>query len=102
MNDYRVGFANWFNERNNVDPPEFQIGTVVSLEPLKISISNGGAYFTEGQNLKVCESLRKITGNIVIGSGASQTFSITRDLKKDDEILCVPLNSKYFIAFDKV
>ncbi len=101
MDDYRVGFAKMFNDRNNVDPPQFQIGKVVSLNPLKISISDGAAYFTEGQNLKVCETLKIMTGLIVI-NGESQTFSITRNLNVNDEVLCFPLNKKYFIAFDKV
>ncbi|EHI98049.1 hypothetical protein CDLVIII_1350 [Clostridium sp. DL-VIII] len=101
MDDYRVGFAKMFNDRNNVDSPQFQIGKVVSLNPLKISISDGAAYFTEGQNLKVCETLKIMTGSIVI-NGESQTFSITRNLNVNDEVLCFPLNKKYFIAFDKV
>ena len=102
MDDYRVGFQKMFNERNNVDPPSFYTGKIVSLNPMKISISDGQAYFTEGDNLKVCETLKTITGTIVIGSGEPQTFTITRDLKKDDEILCYPLNKKCFVAYDKV
>lgn len=89
------------NDRNNIDPSKFEIGTVVTVDPLKVSIQDGQAYFTEGQNLKVCESLKTITGTIVI-NGESQTFSIKRDLNENDEILCFPLNNKYFIAFDKV
>ena len=102
MDDYRIGFSKWFNERNNIDPPSFYIGKIVSLNPIKISISDGQAYFTEGDNLKVCENLKTIKGTIIIGNGELQTFSIVRDLKEKDEILCYPLNSKYFIAYDKV
>lgn len=101
MDDYRVGFPKMFVDRNNVELPQFQIGKVVSLNPLKISISDGSAYFTEGQNLKVCETLKTMTGSIVI-NGESQTFSITRNLSINDDVLCFPLNKKYFIAFDKV
>lgn len=102
MDDYKVGFAKLFKERENVDPPNFVIGKIVTLDPIKISINDGAAYFTEGQNLKVCETLKTITGTIVIENGDSQTFTINRDLKKDDEILCYPLNKKYFVAYDKV
>ena len=101
MEDYRVGFQKLFNERNNIDPPIFYEGTVIQVSPLKISIQKGKAYFIENINLKVCETLKTITGNIVI-NGESQTFSITRDLNKGDEILCYPLDSVNFVAFDKV
>lgn len=80
MDDYRVGFSKMFNDRNNVDPPQFQTGQVVSLNPLKISISNGAAYFTEGQNLKVCETLKTIAGSIVI-NGESQAFFHYKEFK---------------------
>lgn len=101
MEDYRVGMAKWFNERNNIDPPIFYVGTIIEVSPLKISIQNGQAYFTENINLKVCESLRTISGTIVI-NGELQTFSITRDLNVGDEILCYPLDSVNFVAFDKL
>jgi len=107
MDDYRVGFLKMFNERNNVDPPNFYIGKIVSLDPLKISIADGQAYFTEGDNLKVCETLKNINGNIVLDSvseygSIATNFTITRNLNIDDEILCFPLDSSNFIAFDKV
>lgn len=107
MDDYRIGFSKMFNERNNNDPPSFYIGIVVSLDPFKISISNGQAYFTEGDNLKVCESLKSITGSIVLNSVAEHgsittNFTIKRQLNLNDEILCFPLNSRYLIAFDKI
>lgn len=101
MEDYRVGFQKLFNERNNVDPSIFYTGTVIQLSPLKLSIQDGQAYFIEGQNLKVCESLKTMTGNIAI-NGESQTFSIERNLNLGDEILCYPLDSVNFVAFDKV
>jgi hypothetical protein len=101
MEDYRVGFQKLFNERNNIIPPSFYIGKIIQLSPLKISIQDGQAYFTEGDNLKVCETLKKITGTIVI-NGESQTFSISRDLILGDSILCYPLDSRNFIAFDKL
>lgn len=101
MDDYRVGFPKMFIDRNNVDPAKFEIGIVVTVNPLKISIQNGAAYFTEGQNLKVCETLKTMTGSIVI-NGESQAFSIARNLNVNDEVLCFPLSKKYFIAFDKV
>ncbi|WP_297422084.1 DUF2577 family protein [Clostridium sp.] len=101
MEDYRVGFQKLFNERNNVAPPVFYIGTIIQLSPLKISIQDGQAYFIEGQNLKVCETLKTMTGTIVI-NGESQAFSIIRDLNEGDKILCYPLDSVNFVAFDKV
>lgn len=101
MEDYRVGFQKLFNERNNINPPIFYEGTVIQVSPLKISIKGGQAYFIEGQNLKVCESLRAISGTIEI-NGESQTFYITRDLNIGDEILCYPLDRVNFVAFDKL
>jgi len=101
MEDYRVGFQKLFNERNNVQPPIFYEGTVIQVSPLKISVKGGQAYFTENINLKVCEMLKTMTGTIVI-NGESQPFSITRDLNIGDEILCYPLDSVNFLAFDKV
>lgn len=101
MEDYRIGFQKMFNERNNVPQNIFYLGEVIETSPLKLSISNGKAYFIEGQNLKVCETLRTMTGTIVI-NGESQTFSITRNLNEGDSILCYPLDSVNFIAFDKL
>lgn len=101
MQNYNVGWANWLNERNNKEQLKFEIGTVVEVSPLKISIQNGAAYFTEDINLKVCETLKTMTGTIVI-NGVSQAFSIARDLNVNDEILCYPLNNKYYVAYDKV
>lgn len=102
MEDYRVGFQKLFNERNNEAPPSFYEGTVIQVNPLKISVMGGQAYFTEDINLKVCETLKTIGGTITIGNGESQTFSITRDLNEGDKILCYPLDSVNFVAFDKL
>jgi hypothetical protein len=101
MEDYRVGFQKMFNERNNADPVPFYIGTVIQVNPLKISIQNGEAYFTEGENLKVCESLKTTAGTIII-NGQSQICSITRSFNIGDSMLCYPLNNKYFVAIDKI
>lgn len=101
MEDYRVGFQKLFNERNNVPQSIFYLGEVIETSPLKLSISNGKAYFIEGQNLKVCETLKTITGTIVI-NGESQAFSITREFNVGDNILCYPLDGVNFIAFDKL
>lgn len=101
MEDYRVGFQKMFNERNNIAPPTFYIGTIIQVSPLTISVMNGQAYFIEGQNLKVCEALKTITGTIVI-NGVSQTFSSSIDLNVDDSILCYPFDSVNFVAIDKI
>ena len=107
MDDYRVGFSKMFSARDNVDPPNFYIGKIVFLDPLKISIADGQAYFTEGDNLKICETLKSVTGNVVLDSIAEHgsittNGTITRTLNIGDEILCFPLDSSNFIAFDKV
>lgn len=84
MEDYRVGFTKMFNERNNIEQSKFYIGSVVQTSPLKISVQDGKAYFTKDDNLVVCDTLNSKTLNI------------------NDKILCFPLDSISFIAFDKV
>lgn len=107
MDDYRVGFQKMFNERNNIDPANFYIASVVQVNPLKLSIRNGQAYFTEDDNLKVCESLKSLSGSITLNNipehgSVTTNFIITRTLNVGDNILCFPLDSVNFIAFDKV
>ncbi|AQS09690.1 hypothetical protein CLOBY_18210 [Clostridium saccharobutylicum] len=101
MEDYRVGFQKLFNERNNEEQSKFYIADVIQVSPLKVSIMNGQAYFTDGQNLKVCESLKTIAGTIVIDED-SHTFSISREINIGDKILCYPLDNVNFIAYDKL
>jgi hypothetical protein len=98
MDDYRVGFQKLFNERNNVEPPKFYIGEIIQVSPLKVSIMGGKAYFTEGQNLKVCQNLKiSLIGNTSNGD----TVTVKRTINVGQQILVYPLDSaNNFVAFD--
>lgn len=107
MEDYRVGFTKMFNERNNLEQSVFYIGSVIQVSPLKLSLKDGQAYFTENDNLKVCETLKSLSGSIVLNNipehgSVTTDFTITRTLNIGDNILCFPLDSVNFIAFDKI
>lgn len=108
--NYGVGMAKLFNDRNNI-PQQFSVlGTVISLNPLKVSIYDG-AYILNELTDYVCQSLRTIKGTIKISpfndsSGDSHnvnhSFEITRDLKIGDRVLCIPTENSRYIIVDKV
>lgn len=107
MEDYRVGFSKMFIQRNNKEQSTFYIGSVIQVDPLKLSIGNGQAYFTENDNLIVCETLKGLSGSITLDSipeheSITTNFTITRNLSIGDNVLCFPLDSVNFIAFDKI
>ncbi|HBJ1646519.1 TPA: DUF2577 domain-containing protein [Clostridium botulinum] len=104
---YGSEIASMFRKRDNEIPAENVIGTVISTSPLTISIYEGSGILT-GDIIYVCESLREIKGNVTLDNVADHgsvttNFKITRELKEQDRVMCVPTDggSKYFIV-DKV
>lgn len=104
---YGSEIAKMFKDRENVMPVESVIGTVININPLTISIYEGAGILS-GDIIYVCESLKGIEGNITLDNVADHgsiitNFKITRELKEQDRVMCIPTNggSKYFIV-DKV
>jgi len=107
MQNWEVTLAKHFKDRNNEEIDEAVIGTIISTNPISVSIYNGQIILNSNQYY-VCESLKNITGTInlenVADHGALTTkFTITRELNIGDEVLCIPAarGQKYFIV-DKV
>jgi len=107
MQNWEVAFAKHFKDRDNPDVNEAVIGTIISTNPISVSIYSGRIILNSNQ-CYVSESLKSITGTInlenVADHGALTTkFTITRELNIGDEVLCIPAarGQKYFIV-DKV
>jgi hypothetical protein len=102
MTTYDTYLLEQLNKRNNKEPLDAVIGTIISINPITVSLFGGKATFTEGTNCYVCKSLKSYTGTIVI-DGTAKSFAITRELTIDDDVLCIPLSKgqKYAII-DKV
>lgn len=104
---YDVELAKKFRDRDNQDVDEAVVGTVISVNPMSISIYNGQIILNSNQ-CYVCESLNTIKGNIILDSVADHgavttTFTLNRTLNTGDKVMCVPTakGQKYFIV-DKV
>lgn len=106
--NYKVELGRLFKDRENIDIDESLIGDIISTNPISISILNNNAIFTQGDNLYICESLKSISGSIVLESVAEHNsivtnFSITRELNVKDKVLCVPLsNGQKYVIIDKI
>jgi len=106
--NYAVKLAKELRNRDNQDIDEAIIGDIIETNPIKVSLFNGKAIFTDGINCYICESLKSISGSITIDSipGLGSVTSkciISRELNKGDKVMCVPTanGQKYFIK-DKV
>lgn len=103
--------AREFTKRNNKNPMGAVCGTVITVDPLKVSIL-GGSVFLSGDMIRVCSNLinnatRKAT--IKLDSVADHG-SITTDgtityneiLKEKDQVLCLPADGgQTFFIIDK-
>lgn len=93
--------ASELRKRDNKDIDEPVIGTVISSNPLSISLFNGSVILNNS-NSYVCSNLGVLKGTCII-DGKSGTCTIDRSLKNGDKVLCIPSNDgqTYFIV-DKV
>ena len=93
-----VDLAKEFKNRNNVTPTEPTTGKVDSINPLSVSIFDGGAVLT-GSIIQVSKNLKKHTGTCTIG-GTTGTCEIDLSLKVGDSVLCIPTNNgqRWYIA----
>lgn len=90
-------FAQELKVRNNKDIDEAIIGTVISANPLSISLFNG-LVILNNSNSYICSNLGILNGTCTV-DGKTGTCTIDRSLKVGDKVLCVPSNSgqTYFI-----
>jgi hypothetical protein len=94
---------NQLKTRDNVDPDEAMIGDVISINPITVSILDGQVILTDGINCSIGESLKSITGQILIDGGVTTNFTITRTLSIDDRVLCLPYNKgQNYVIVEKV
>ena len=90
--------AKEFKKRNNIEAIEPTTGKVDSVNPLSISIYNGGAVLS-GSLIQVSKNLKKHTGTCTV-NGYTGTCEIDLSINEGDSVLCVPTNNgqKWFIA----
>lgn len=93
--------AGEFKKRDNKDIDEPIKGTVISSNPLSISLFNGSVILNN-RNSYVCSNLGILKGTCIV-DGKTGTCTIDRSLKNGDKVLCIPSNKgqTYFIV-DKV
>lgn len=93
--------AKEFKKRNNKEIDEAVIGTVISANPVLVSLFNGSVILNNS-NSYVCSNLGILKGTCIV-DGKTGTCTIDRSLKNGDKVLCIPSNKgqTYFIV-DKV
>ena len=81
MSDWATKIAKEFKKRDNNSVLGFLTGTVVSKEPLKISVLNGQVFIDKGYKL---ENATYEPGDtvILIASGDNQTFFVAGKIEK--------------------
>ncbi len=92
--------------RKYENPKKFgcQVGEVLKVEPIKVSIL-GGAAILDDEIVGICESLIQRTIDISASCpyGSHSTMTINQPLKKGDKVLCLPLEGEQsWIIIDKV
>lgn len=90
-------FAELFKENQNIEYIGIIVGTVVGIDPLKISIYGGQAFITE-ENMYICKNATEY--NMTVSTGG---FVIHEGLKVGDKAAVVATedNQKFFVI-DKV
>ena len=90
--------AKEFKKRDNKDIDEAIIGTVISTDPISISLFNGSVILNNS-NYYLCSNLSILSGTCTV-DGKTGTCTIDRSLKTGDKVLCIPSNlgQTYFIV----
>lgn len=93
-----VDLAKELKKRNNIDIDEPTTGTVISINPISISIFNNQFILTSNL-INISNSLGIYTGTCMI-DGKSGICTIDRSLKVGNKVLCVPTSKgqKWFIV----
>lgn len=95
-------FAREFKKRDNQEVEGAVIGTVISVDPLSVSLFSGSVILNN-RNSYVCSNLGILQGTILVGDGKTGTCTIDRSLKSGDEVLCIPSsNGQTYFIIDKV
>lgn len=99
-----VDLAQELKNRNNESRVGIIVGTVVSINPLTISIYNGKGIFT-GDNLYICKNASEynMTVSIVLGDNTYTGTVKHEGLKENDRVAVIATedNQKLF-AIDKL
>lgn len=98
---YIKEMAKAFKDRNNPEQLGMVIGTVISTNPLKVSIYNGSAILSkENNNLWIGSLLQDpISANINSENGTIKL----NILNNGDHVACIPsADGQKFVIFDKV
>lgn len=99
---WEYDFAREFKKRNNKDIDEAVIGTVISANPVTVSLFNGSVILNN-TNSYICSNLGILKGTILVEDGRTGTCTIDRSLKVNDKVLCVPSNSgQLYFIIDRV
>lgn len=93
-----IEIAKELKKRNNIDIDEPTTGTVISVNPLSISIFNNQVILTSDL-IHVSNSLGILNGTCTV-DGKTGTCTIDRSLQKGNEVLCIPSSKgqKWFIV----
>lgn len=100
MKSYDIEFAKELKKRNNENFIGIIQGTVVSTDPLKISIYGGRAFFTE-ENIYLCNNIKSYTEtvNVTINGTTYQGTVEHKGLKVNDIVTVIGTedNQKLFV-----
>lgn len=101
---YDIEMAKMFKERENPNIDEPVIGTILSIDPIEVSLYKGQVILQANQ-CYICETLKNIKGDIKLDNTPTNgsivtSFTITRGLEIGDNVMCVPTSKgqKYFIV----
>lgn len=97
---YAVELAKALKERNNIDKIGITVGTVRSVNPLRISIL-GGAVLLQADQLIICKNATEYTVEVTTSEGIGT--AIHEGLKVGDRAaLIASEDNQRFIVLDKV
>lgn len=99
-----VKMAVEFKNRNNPKMIGHVIGTVVEVSPLKVSVLDGGAFFS-GENLTIGDKLKgyEEPATITIGDNTYTAIIHHNGLQINNKLICqFTQNNQQLIVIDKV
>jgi hypothetical protein len=103
--NWDIELAKEFKQRDNQEVEGAVLGTVITNEPLTISIYNNKVILN-GENCYICSNLISNTkaADIVIDNVTSNGQITFKDiLKPNDKVLCLPTaNGQKFFIIDRV
>lgn len=93
-----IEIAKEFKKRNNNVPDEPTTGTVISINPISISLFNNQVVLTSDL-IYISNNLSILEGTCTV-NGITGTCSIDRSLQVGNKVLCIPSSKgqKWFIV----